>query len=195
MDVKLISATYLRLVSRPRWNGCLQILSMIKVLKCLYLFIIKCARSTKTCLVGLLLATGDEYNITKWFKYSTHQWNMASYLKKRRQNWLTKIKARKPSSACGCIYSLDWTTGLTYFWFYTCCGWLNWFLLAESHLNDKHEQQNHKCQLKILLLAIQHLYTPFTFHVVGNIATDTYLVKWLVCYNTKLIHLLGKKYM
>ena len=37
--------------------------------------------------------------------------------------------------------------------FYTCCDRLNWFLLAESHLNDKHEQQNHTYQLKILLLA------------------------------------------
>ena len=39
------------------------------------------------------------------------------------------------------------------------------FLLAESH---KHEQQNHKYQLKILLLAIQHLNTPFTFYAVVN---------------------------
>ena len=26
-----------------------------------------------------------------------------------------------------------------------------------------------------------------TFHPVGNTAKDTWLVKWLVCYNTKLI--------
>ena len=34
---------------------------------------------------------------------------------------------------------------------------------------------HHKYQLKILLLAIQQLYIPFTFHAVGNIhvATDT----------------------
>jgi len=39
-------------------------------------------------------------------------------------------------------------------------------LLAETHLNDKHEQQNHKYQLKILLLAIQRLHTPFIFHAI-----------------------------
>jgi len=41
--------------------------------------------------------------------------------------------------------------------------------LPESHLNDKHEQQNHMYQLKIF----QHLCIPFTFHAVGNLATDT----------------------
>ena len=63
--------------------------------------------------------------------------------------------------------TLDWTTGLTYFWFLHIL-WLAKLLLAESHLNMT-SKTNYVYQLKIVLSAIEHLYTPFTFHAVQNI--------------------------
>ena len=77
-------------------------------------------------------------------------------LPEKRKWWLEKLKL------IGCNYSLDWTTGLTYFcFFYACCGWLNWFLLLKN-MQPTTYTINMSNEISINLFktfSILHLYT------------------------------------